>query len=191
MLVSKMPMPEYKRTKSTADWSSGEEQGLSLSEKLRMDIVKQLDRYTDAMNLEAETRATSVSELQDEVLGLQWELSVANEKVRKCETLCLDTEGLLDENALRSSIDVDKTEGFSRAEMTQVIQALLRALREYEQDQHKDIQKIPDAFATAVQGRYVMFCGFGLKMRLAAGWTDRMNMNFPTRNNFRITIFKP
>ncbi|CAD7926144.1 unnamed protein product [Amoebophrya sp. A120] len=185
----KMPALDRKRSRTTAGSSSDDERRLPLSEKIRKDIIKQLDRYTDAVNLESATGTRGVAELQDQVESLQQELANAEEKTQTLESLRLDTEGL-SEQAIRGSIDYTMTDRgrFSSAETSEIVRGVSVALQAYAREGHSDLQTIPDTFVKQFdKDKYDMCCGFGMKMRLRG---NRMNIVFPSKNHFRITIYK-
>ncbi len=183
--------PASKRSRAAADLGSDDEQNLSLSDKLRSDIFKQIDRYTDAIKLESgsATGTAGVLELQSKVLALQQELIETKEELQKRNRNYFDTKGL-NEEVIRDSMDPASSVGvFSNKEMSEIVPAVLKALQKYAEQGHSDLQTIPTTFCTQVNSRYWMCCGFGMKMMVRDG-LDRINMTFPSRNNFRIIVYK-
>ncbi|CAD7955793.1 unnamed protein product [Amoebophrya sp. A25] len=198
-----MPLTR-KRSRTTSASSSDNEGGLPLSEKIKKDIAKQLDRYTDAVKLESgNNRATGeVVELQNQIMSLQQELRREKldrrraeeelrhekEKNEELESFTLDTHGLLNKQTIRASIDPHMTSIFSPAETSEIVGAVLLALQTYTRHGHSNLQLIVSKFEETIDYEYHMSCGFGMKMIIPCeSW---MNIIFPSKNNFRMCIYK-
>ncbi|CAD7926145.1 unnamed protein product [Amoebophrya sp. A120] len=193
-----MPAPDCnKRSRTTAGLSSDDDGGLPLSEKIRKDMVNDMtrvmNRYADAVKLEAGNGNTNAAlvKVQGELLASQREQMQLKQKIEKYESNYLDTSGL-SEQTIRSSIVWEKTEGLSETEVSVIVSAVLKSLQAYTRAGHSELDTIPQTFLNLneIQEKYVMFCGFGLSMRLPGGWSNRINFLFSSKNNFRITVFK-